>query len=388
MRPKFSRREMLVGAAGAPLLVNGLTAQAGTQPELNAAEILQVNDLDRQVWKQELDAFVPARLYDMHTHLSRAQFNLDGKGLDTRRMWVDPAGVFDQKGSLELLTEVESILSPGRQVDHLLMADPYQKCDFKAANEFIAGEARKKQGTRALMLVHPVMSASDVERSVVSHRFVGFKPYLWYAPVKSFWDARIPDFMPEHLLAVANRFGLIVGLHISKKRAIADPDNLDDLERLTEKFPRVRWILYHNARSYDSWAMEQAAPRLSRLHNIWIEGSSVCESGAFDATYSSLPTNRIMYGTDDFPVGVTRGKYIAWGHAWAQMDGHNQSFTTLHCDGRFTFVRYEMLRAMRRAMKNQRLTQQQVEDVFYNNADRLVNSAWKDLNDAIGASAS
>jgi glutamate-1-semialdehyde 2,1-aminomutase len=231
------------------------------------------------------------------------------------------------------------------------------------------------------------MTADEVEKNVVSHRFVGFKPYLWYAPMKDMWDARIPDFMPEHQLAVANRYGLIIGLHMSKKRAIADPENLDDLERLTEKYPRVRWILYHNARSYHSWAIEEAAPRLRRIPNIWIEGSSVCERAAFDATFSNIPSSRVMYGTDDFPVGVTRGKYVAWGHGWSQMDEHNQTLQVGHCDGRLTFVRYEMLRAMRRAAKNQHLSRQQIEDVFYNNAEHLVNSAWKDLNDAIGSPA-
>jgi glutamate-1-semialdehyde 2,1-aminomutase len=92
-----------------------------------------------------------------------------------------------------------------------------------------------------------------------------------------------------------------------------------------------------------------------------------------------------MYGTDDLPVGVTRGKYVAWGYGWTQADRHNQTFQIDHCDGRLTFVRYEMLRAMRRAAKNQRFSRQQIEDLFYNNAERLVSSVWKDLNDAIGS---
>jgi glutamate-1-semialdehyde 2,1-aminomutase len=385
MAIKLSRREMLVGAAVAPLVMKGLATKAGEPAEPNAAELLQVNELDRRIWQEELDAFVPARLYDMHTHLSRAQFNLDPKSNYTLPGWADPSGIFDEKGSLELLTEVESLLNPGRQVEHLLMPDPYEKCDFTAANDFIAAEAKKKPGTRALMVVHPRMTADEVEKEVVRHRFVGFKPYLWYAPIKDMWEARIPDFMPEHQIAIAHRYGLIIGLHLSKKRAIADPENLDDLERLTEKYPRARWILYHNARSYYSWAIEESAPRLRRLHNTWIEGSSVCESAAFDATFSTIPSSRVMYGTDDFPVGVTRGKYLAWGYAWSQMDRHNQTFQVRHCDGRMTFVRYEMLRAMRRAAKNQQLSRQQIEDVFYNNAERLVNSAWKDLNDAMGS---
>ena len=382
MPNRISRRELLCGAAAEPMRV--LAAKAKEQGDLNAADLLKVNDLDRQIWQEELEAFVPARLYDMHTHLSLAKFNLDPKTPYSVRGRANPSGIFDEKGSLELLNSVEVLLNPGRKVDHLLMPDPYEKFDFAGANEFIASEAKKKPGTRALMVIHPSMTATDVEKNVVKHRFVGFKPYLWYAPMKKpYWNARIPDFMPEHLLAVANRYGLIIGLHISKSRAIADPDNLDDLERLTQKYPRVRWILYHNARSYYSWPLEEAAPRLRSLHNIWIETSSVCESSAFDLSFSIFPRNRLLYGTDDFPVGVTRGKYVAWGYGWTQMDRNNQTFQIDHCDGRLTFVRYEMLRAMRRAASNQHFSKGQIEDLFYNNAEHLVNSAWKDLNDAI-----
>lgn len=61
------------------------------------------------------------------------------------------------------------------------------------------------------------------------------------------------------------------------------------------------------------------------------------------------------------------------------MDKQNQTFNTDHCDGRMTFVCYEMLRAMRRAARNQRMTRNQIEDVFFNNAARLVEDVWSDL---------
>ncbi|MEW5979561.1 MAG: amidohydrolase family protein [Acidobacteriota bacterium] len=387
MSTKVSRREILFGAALVSLVAGKGPPKTDKRRELPTADLLQVNDLDRRIWQYELEEFVPSRLYDMHTHLSRAEFNLDPKSRYAAQIWTDPSATFDQHGSLELLSSVEKLLSPGRTVEHLLMPDPYEKFDFAGANEFIALQAKKKPGTRALMVVHPKMTALDIEKSVTKHRFVGFKPYLWYATVKDLWEAHISDFMPERQLAVANRYGLIVGLHLSKKRGIADPENLDDLERLIDKYPRVKWILYHNARSYSAWAIEEAAQRLHRLPNIWIETSSVCESAAFDASFSIIPKDRLMYGSDDFSVGITRGKYVPWGYGWAQMDRKNQTFQVDHCDGRLTFVRYEMLRAMRRAAKNQRFTKQEIEDLFYNNGERLIVSAWKDLNDALESNA-
>jgi len=378
MASELSRRELLASLAMAPTASKAI-ARSGSAP-LRAADVLQVNDLDRRIWQEELEEFVPSRIYDMHSHLSRAEFNLDPRSKYSG--WSgkeDPSTIFDKKGSLELLDSAEALLYPGRKVDHLLMGNPYQKCDFDKANSFVAGEAEKKTGTRALMMVHPSMTARQVQESVVRHRFIGFKPYLWYAPTGDMWAARIPDFMPEHQLAVANRYGLIIGLHLSKRQAIADPENLDDLERLTEKYPRVRWVLYHGARNFSGWALEKAAPRLRRLQNIWIEGSAVCETDAFDSIFSNIDISRVCYGSDDFNAGMTRGKYIAWGYGWELMDSRNQTFNTDHCDGRMTFVRYEMLRAMRRAARNQRLTRNQIEDVFFNNAARLVEDVWNDL---------
>ena len=58
-----------------------------------------------------------------------------------------------------------------------------------------------------------------------------------------------------------------------------------------------------------------------------------------------------MYGSDDIPVGVLRGKYIAFGFAWAYLSPSNHSLNLSHCDGRMTFTRYEQLRAMRRAAR-------------------------------------
>ena len=116
---------------------------------------------------------------------------------------------------------------------------------------------------------------------------------------------------------------------------------------MTEKYPRVRWVLYHCARTYSAWPLMKAASRLKNIPNLWYETSSVCETDAFYALFSSVDPKRICYGSDDLPVGVTRGKYVAWGYSWTQMDENNQTFNKAHCDGRMTFVRYEMLRAMR-----------------------------------------
>jgi hypothetical protein len=168
-------------------------------------------------------------------------------------------------------------------------------------------------------------------------------------------------------------------MHLAKRDAIADPENVADIMRLSEKYPAAKWILAHCARSYSAWAIERAASRLRGLANVWYDTSSVCESDAMDALYTGIGTDRVMYGSDDLPVGVHRGKYVTFGRAWAFLSEINQSLNLSHCDGRMTFTRYEQLRAMRRAARRLAMTRKQTEALFHDTATALVNSVRRKL---------
>lgn len=377
----MQRREFLTRALTAPVVARtGIAASSAAEAQTDVAGLLKVNDLDRSIWQEELEAFVPARLYDMHGHLTRREFDLDPRP----ERYVLTSSAFRKEGTLELLDAANSLLCPGRDVTHLLAPNPHPKCDFKGSNDFIAREALKKPGTGAQMVVHPSMSAQDIDREVRRHRFVGFKPYRWYSVTGDIDECRITDFMPEHQLEVANRYGLVIRMHLSKKAAIADRENLDDLERLTAKYPRVRWLLAHCARSYTAWPLERAASRLKNIPNLWYESSSVCETDAFDALFSLVDRKLVCYGTDDFAVGVSRGKYVSYGSSWGEMNESNQTLNKAHCDGRMTFVRYEMLRAMRRAARHAGFSRSDIENLFYHNGANLVEAARRDVNASAG----
>src|SRR5690606_4921364 len=118
---------------------------------------------------------------------------------------------------------------------------------------------------------------------------------------------------------------------------------------------------------------------LRDLKNVWYDTSSVCESDSFDALFSSVGVERVMYGSDDIPVGIMRGKYVSFGRAWSFLSESNHTLALSHCDGRMTFTRYEQLRAMRRAALRARLTARQIDELFYGTALRLVESARESL---------
>lgn len=335
---------------------------------------LERTDLDERIWREELDEFVPRRVFDVHTHIYRWAFNLDPHKDTTPYRAV--LGTHFLESTWEKLEAVDELLMPGREVHRLAFPFPFpHPCDFDASNQFLADEVERASGSAGLMLVHPGMSAEQVESQVERHGFLGFKPYRWYATSGDAVEGAITDFMPEHQLSVADRRGLIVMLHLSRRDAIADPRNVDELLRLCEAFPGVRWILAHCARSYSAWAIEAGARRLRGLPNIWYDVSSVCESDAIDALLTGIGADRVMYGSDDLPVGVLRGKYVAFGRAWAYLSETNHTMSLAHCDGRMTFTRYEQLRAMRRAAMRLGMSHSQREAMFHGTARDLVDRA-------------
>ena len=333
--------------------------------------LLKVTDLDRRIWDEELDDFVPEQVYDAHTHIWRWAFNSDpSKETGPFRSFVKPEF---ENSDFALLDEADKLLMPGRKVERLAFPFPFPDCDFEASNQFIAGELAEHGDSDMLMLVHPGMTEEHLEQAIAVHGFLGLKPYRFYSSTGDAVNCRMTDFLPEHQIAVADRHGLLIMMHISKPNGISDEENLADLQYLTEKYPNAKWILAHCARSYSNWPIERAGDRLRDMPNTWFDTSSVCESDAIAALIRYVDIDRVLYGSDDIPVGIARGKYVSFGYAWAYLSETNHNVNLSHCDGRMTFTRYEQLRAMKRASEAVGLSRNDIEAMFSGNAERLIS---------------
>ncbi|MBC8355845.1 MAG: amidohydrolase family protein [Planctomycetes bacterium] len=334
---------------------------------------VELNDLDRRIWAEELADFVPARVFDVHTHIYRfAFYTAANKEQSSYRQFVSKPF---EEASWQLLDECDQLLMPGRQVSRLAFPFPFaEHCDFDASNQFVAAQTAGDSVSGSLMLVRPEMTADQIVNAVRQYGFLGLKPYRFYSSTGDSVNCRITDFLPEHQIEVAHELGLLIMMHLSRADAIGDEQNLADLEHLTATYPRANWILAHCARSYAAWPIERAGKRLSELPNVWFDTSSVCESDAIEALVRSVGAERVMYGSDDVPVGVLRGKYIAFGYGWAYLSPTNHQLNLTHCDPRMTFTRYEQLRAMRQAAIRTGLSETQIAAMFCTTATELVTS--------------
>jgi glutamate-1-semialdehyde 2,1-aminomutase len=224
----------------------------------------------------------------------------------------------------------------------------------------------------AFPVVSPDMDKSKVEE-IAGHPLVaGFKPYRLMSSTGDVDECSITDFLPEKQIEAANTYGLIILLHMSKRRGPEDPENIKDLKRLTEEYPRVKWQLAHCARSFNPLFLERSISQLKEIPNLWYDTSAVCESEVFDILFREVPTDRILYGSDHMPGHVDGGKYVAFARGWMYLNPKTADLNLTHCDpGTFPMV-YEELRAMKNAMKNAGYGDKEKEAVFFSNTKNLI----------------
>lgn len=329
-------------------------------------------EIDRRIWEEELEEFVPSRILDAHSHIFLAEHCLQ---TPDDPVWPRPEYLDRDmpKSDFDSLTEWQSALLPGREMHFLLIPFPYYKCDFEAQMAFMAREAKRDPLAKAEMAVSPKMDPAWVAEQVDRYGFVGFKPYRFYAddPV----EARITDMLPEGLLELADDRGLIITLHTSKSRALADPENIADLKMLSPKYPRIRWILAHCARCFAPWAMEHSIHEVKDCPNLWFDTSAVCATETYNFLMDAVPQDRILFGTDSLSAGNMRGKYVWYGYAWNDIG--QGSIPMPHCEATATYVEYESLRALRYAVRRHGWDTKQIEALFFDNAVRLIHGEQK-----------
>ena len=161
-------------------------------------------------------------------------------------------------------------------------------------------------------------------------------------------------------------------LHLSRYHAAADRHNLRDLTDYTQKrYPRIKWILAHCARSFTYWPIRESIERLKDLPNLHYDLSAVCDVRPILTLFQGEDPRRIFFGSDGISPTFFRGGYIALGRAWIAVTQHSfggQNFP--HCDGRPILAIYENLLAIRQAAELAGWGKKEVAAVFWDNAAR------------------
>jgi glutamate-1-semialdehyde 2,1-aminomutase len=332
-------------------------------------KITHATDVDRELFARELDSFVPDVVFDAHAHLW-ARDDLPPAALTTAFGTVD-APVVD----LAIYRGYMAGLLPGRRVAGGLLipgAVGATEAGLVAENELVSREARSAQGWRSAFLITPQMEPDYVRSEVRRLGAAGLKCYHVHSGKNPSWDAEIPDYLPERLVRVAGEEGLCIMLHMVRRRAVADSSNQHWIRRYCQIYPRMRLILAHAARGFNPYHTIEGIQALRGLPNLWCDMAAVTDVGACEAIIEALGHERLLYGTD-FPVSHLRGRCVAIGDGflWLYEDTLDWS-TVWFLPLQPVLIGLESLRVLKQAAWRQRLSDRQVEDIFFHNARDLL----------------
>lgn len=199
---------------------------------------------------------------------------------------------------------------------------------------------------------------------------IGLKSYHTFSATKPTWEADIPQYMPEQFVEIGNQEAWVINMHLVKSRAAADPENIHWIRHYCTTYPNIKLVLLHSARGFQPEHNLAGLPQLSDLKNLYFDSSANCEPVAHEAIIRYMGHDRLLYGSD-YPCSHVMGRYIAIGNSFAVVDADNPIWQAKHIQLQPLLVGLEHLRSLKWACWSQRLSDSQVEDIFYCNAKRL-----------------
>jgi glutamate-1-semialdehyde 2,1-aminomutase len=155
-----------------------------------------------------------------------------------------------------------------------------------------------------------------------------------------------------------------------RPRALADPLNQEVIRTFCQRYPNARLILAHAARGFNPHHTIEGIASLKGLGNVWFDTSAVTDSGAFEAIIGAMGVERLLYGAD-FPVSHMRGRCVALGDAFIWLSDENVNLQQPIGTIVPTLVGLESLRTLKLACMSLRLSDSDVQRIFFDNARDL-----------------
>ncbi len=318
------------------------------------------NSADDQFFERELTSFLPDRIFDAHCHIF----------LEKYVAWSlkDYPGDIGYDGYMAAMRDVHGDRSGGALF--IPFAEAEDPAGRGPSNEWVGAQTARNENFRGLFFVTPGDDPEWVRQEVRRLGLHGLKCYHTFADVTPTWEASIPDYLPEQLVAVANDEGWVITLHMVKSRAVADPDNIHWIRRYCETYPDMRLILAHSARGFQPAHNLEGLPQLTGLDNLYFDTSVNCEPIAHQAVIRIIGHDRLMYGSD-LPVCHERGRSLSAADSFVWLYEDTPVWGEKHLQIDPVLVGLEHLRSIKWACWSERLDDNAVEDIFWNNAARL-----------------
>jgi len=341
--------------------------------------LFEVKKVDRNFYEKNIKDFLPEKIIDIHTHVWLKKHKKKNGDMPLRTVtWPDRVA---EENTIEDLQETYRLLFPDKSVLPLIFSSPTNNIDLEAVNKYIK-DCSKTAGCPSLLLSVPWWSGEELEEKVKEGCHIGCKAYLTMAaPYIPADEIRIYDFLPPHHLEVLNRNRWIAMLHIPRSKRLRDPVNLAQIMEIDKKYPDLKLIIAHVGRVYCVEDIGNAFEVLADSENVLFDFSANSNQYVFEKLIDTVGPKRILFGSD-LPILRMRTRRICENSIYVNLvpkglygdvsgDRNMREIEGEEAE-KLTFFMYEEIDAFRRAAINKNLTAQDIEDIFYNNAARII----------------
>jgi predicted TIM-barrel fold metal-dependent hydrolase len=341
---------------------------------------LQIRPVDKLFYDEHL-GYLPPKIIDIHTHVWLGVHRQPSTVARRGPTW--PGRVAPENPIADLL-ETYRLMFPRQMVTPVIFGPATQEYDLDASNQYVS-QAAAQHRLPSFLVTTPEWTAQELEARVVGGGFLGLKPYLEWAPsyIPSD-DITIFDFLPRHHLEVADEHGWIVMLHIPRRGRLRDPLNLEMMLEIEHRYPNVRLVIAHIGRAYCPEDVGDAFEVLKDARRMHFDFCANTSAYAMEQLLRAVGPQRVVFGSD-LPVVRMRMRRICEDGFYVNLvppglygdvndDPHMREVSDEE-GSRLSFFMYEELLAFRQAAEAVGLSAEDIADVMYNNAARLISPA-------------
>lgn len=344
-------------------------------------KVIEIKNVDINLYHSIINNFLPEDIIDIHTHVFIKEHHLINQENNARlARWPERVA---EENPIEDLIETYQLMFPGKKVSPLIFAYPMNLRFIDMANKYIENSCRNNSQCYGLLLTKPEWDEFFLEEQLVSGGFYGTKVYLNFAPVgipKN--EISIFDFLPHHQLTLLNKRGMIVMLHIPRDNRLKDPVNLMQIIEIEKRYPDIKLIIAHVGRAYCTEDIGNAFDVLSETNNVLFDFSANTNQSVFEHLIKSVGAKRILFGSD-LPITRMRMKRICESGTYINIipkglygdvsdDKHMREVEGEEA-GQLSFFLFEEIMAFQKAAVTTHLKDIDIEDVFFNNARRILS---------------
>lgn len=326
------------------------------------------NEYDKKATEQ-LTGFLPPRIFDIHAHIYRVtDLNLSGNSIFNN----GPSNVSIDVWSSQLT----KFLGEDKLKGGLFFPTPASNLNLKNANNYLLSQIKESTLSKGLVMVSPDMYPEDLSFFLSQPGIVGVKPYHLFSKEHPTWESSISGFLPEWQMKLVDAHNAVVMLHIVKSKAIADPDNIKEIREMCVRYPGMKLILAHAARSFHAPHAKEGIKKLRGLENIWFDTSGVCEPESMLVILNEFGPNKLVWGSD-FPISHIRGKCVTIGDGFTWLDEEYNDWEKTNFFNPL-IVGIESLKAMEVASAQFGLNKTDIQNIFYENAIHILSKEKKE----------